>query len=137
MKRLKVGIASYGHYKERTVALARGDRYAAAGAAKIWFTSIESFARILSARNRDLLALIAETRPASMVELAAKTGRAPSNLSRTLRTMERYGLVHFERRRGRERAPRVPYSEIVLDVPLRRRASANGRAAVRRQRSAR
>ena len=53
-----------------------------------------------------------------MNELAEKSGRAPSNLSRTLRTMERYGLVRLEKRGGRQLAPRVPYTDIVLDMPL-------------------
>ena len=122
MKTLKVGIADYQRYKKRTLAIARGQIKPAASDPKIWFTSIESFARILSDKNRELLALIAETRPDSMHELAEKSGRAPSNLSRTLRTMERYGLVRFEKRGGRQLAPRVSYSEIVLDMPLRPRA---------------
>jgi len=33
--------------------------------------------------------------------------RAKSNLSRTLKTMERYGLIHFEEGTGRQIAPRV------------------------------
>jgi predicted transcriptional regulator len=123
MKTLKVGIAAYKQYKNRTMAIARGDYKPAADDAKIWFTSIESFARILSDKNCELLALIAETKPDSMNELAEKTGRARSNLSRTLRTMERYGLVRFEKRSGRQLAPRVPYTDIVLDMPLKRSSS--------------
>lgn len=115
MKVLKVRIASYKEYKNRTMAIARGT-FRSAADDPIWFTSIESFARILSDKNRELLALIAETRPDSMNELAEKTGRAPSNLSCTLRTMERYGLVRFEKRGGRQLARRVPYTDIVLEA---------------------
>src|SRR5688572_6145003 len=118
MKKLKVGIANLEQYKKRTMAIARGEFKPAAGDPKVWFTSIESFARILSDKNRELLALIAETEPDSMSELAEKAGRARSNLSRTLRTMERYGLVRFVKGRGRQLAPRVHYSDIVLDMPL-------------------
>lgn len=118
MTTLKVGIASYEDFKDRTMAIARGQFKPAADAPKVWFTSMESFAKVLSDRNRELLALIAETNPSSMNELAEKTGRARSNLSRTLRTMERYGLVRFEKGVGRMQAPRVVYSDIVLDVPL-------------------
>jgi predicted transcriptional regulator len=120
MKKLKVGIASLEQYKERTTAIVRGELKPAAGDPKVWFTSVESFARILSDKNRELLALIAETEPDSMNELAEKTGRARSNLSRTLRTMERYGLVRFVKGSGRQLAPRVHYSDIVLDMPLAR-----------------
>src|SRR5687768_16760006 len=120
MKTLKVGIASYKQYKSRTKAIAGGEFKPAADDPKIWFTSIESLAKILSDKNRELLALIAETNPDSMNELAERTGRARSNLSRTLRTMERYGLVRFEKGSGRQLAPRVPYTDIVLDMPLGR-----------------
>jgi predicted transcriptional regulator len=118
MKKLKVGIASLEQYKARTMAIGRGEFKPAAGDPKVWFTSVESFARILSDKNRELLALIAETEPESMNELAEKTGRARSNLSRTLHTMERYGLVRFVKGSGRQLAPRVHYSDIVLDMPL-------------------
>jgi len=43
--------------------------------------------------NLALLRLIAERKPSSLTELAAMTGGAVSNLSRTLATMEGYGLV--------------------------------------------
>ena len=43
-------------------------------------------------------ALIAKTQPESLNELAGKTGRAELNLSRALKTMERYGLVRFKPR---------------------------------------
>lgn len=118
MKKLKVGIANLEQYKKRTMAIVRGEFKPAGGDPKVWFTSIESFARILSDKNRELLALIAATEPESMNELAEKTGRARSNLSRTLRTMERYGLVRFVKGSGRQLAPRVHYSDIVLDMPL-------------------
>ena len=118
MTKLKVGIASYGAFKARSMAIARGELKPSPGEPKVWFTSIESFAKVLSDRNRALLALIAETKPGSLSELAEKTGRAPSNLSRTLRTMERYGLVRFEKGQGRMQAPRVVYTDIVLDMPL-------------------
>ena len=119
MTTLRIGIASYEEFKERTMAIARGDLKPPAGSPKVWFTSMESFAKVLSDKNRALLALIAETKPTSMNELAARSGRALSNLSRTLRTMERYGLVRFEKGAGRTKAPRVVYSDVVLDVPLR------------------
>lgn len=120
MKTLKVGIASFEQYKKRTMAIAKGEFKPAASDPKVWFTSIESFARILSDKNRELLALIAQTEPESMNELAERSGRARSNLSRTLRTMERYGLVRFVKGSGRQLAPRVHYSDIVLDMPLLR-----------------
>ena len=125
MKKLKVGIASLDQFRKRTMAIARGEIKPAAGDPKVWFTSVESFASILSDSNRELLALIAEMEPDSMNELAEKAGRARSNLSRTLRTMERYGLVRFVKGRGRQLAPRVRYSDIVLAMPLVRRSASS------------
>ena len=119
MKTLKVGIASYEDFKARTMAIARGELKPAAGEPKIWFSSIESLAKVLSERNRELLAMIADSGPSSMHELAEKSGRALSNLSRTLKTMERYGLVQFEKGAGRTRLAKVMYTDIEFGLPLR------------------
>jgi len=119
MTTLKVGIASYEQFKKRTMVIARGEYRRAAGEPKVWFSSIESFAKVLSERNRELLGVIAETKPQSLNDLAVATGRAKSNLSRTLKTMERYGLVRFEKGKGRTLVPRTPYTDVVLDVSLR------------------
>ena len=119
MKTLRVGIASYGEMKARTLAIARGEHRPGRGEPKVWFSSLESFAKVLSDRNRALLRMITEEKPASIAELSERSGRARSNLSRTLHTMERYGLVRLEKGdRGRV-VPRVPYSEIRLDVPIK------------------
>jgi predicted transcriptional regulator len=101
------------------MAIASGELKPSAQSPKVWFTSIESFARVLSDRNRDLLSIIAEEKPDSLQALAERTGRAKSNLSRTLRTMERYGLVRFDKGQGRALASRVVYDDIRLDLPLR------------------
>ncbi len=45
--------------KARTVAIAKGERKPAPGEPEVWFASIESFAKVLSAGNRDLLRVIA------------------------------------------------------------------------------
>lgn len=121
---VNIGIASAEDYKARTMAIARGELKPTARSPKIWFTSIDSFAKVLSDRNRDLLAVIAAEKPNSLQALVDRTGRAKSNLSRTLRTMERYGLVRFEKGEGRALAPRVVYDDIRLDLPLRHKAAA-------------
>lgn len=118
MTTLKVGIASYEEMKARTLAVARGQQRIRRSDPRIWFTSMESFAKVLSVRNRALLALIAEAQPRSLAELAKLSGRAKSNLSRTLKTMERYGLVQMHKGQGGMIFPRVPYSGITLAVPL-------------------
>ena len=118
MRTLRVGIASYEQMKARTLAIARGEYKPAAGEPKVWFTSTESFARILSDRNRALLAIIAESAPESLTRLAELTGRKKSNLSRTLKTMERYGFVQLSRGARGSVTPRVPYQKILLTLPL-------------------
>lgn len=118
MTTLKVGIASYDEMKARTLAVARGERRIEADEPKVWFTSTESFAKILSASNRALLRLIAERSPGSLDELAQAAGRAKSNLSRTLRTMEHYGLVRLNRDDRGRITPKVIYDRIKLEVPL-------------------
>lgn len=118
MKTLRIGIADYGQMKERTLAIARGDYRPARGEPTVWFTSIESFAKVLSERNRELLALIAQQRPDSLTELAVLTGRNKSNLSRTLKTMSRYGLVELDKGQRGRLIPHVPYDQVRLDVSL-------------------
>lgn len=87
---------------------------------KVWFTSTESFAKVLSAGNRELLRIIAENAPGSLDELARLTGRAKSNLSRTLKTMESYGLVRLERGERGRIAPKVAHDRVELDLPITR-----------------
>jgi predicted transcriptional regulator len=118
MATLRVGIASYAEMKARTMAVARGERRIAPGEPKVWFTSTESFAKILSAGNRDLLRVIVEQAPASLDELSRITGKAKSNLSRTLKTMAGYGLVRLERGERGRITPKVTYDRVELDLPL-------------------
>jgi predicted transcriptional regulator len=119
MTTLRVGIASLEQFKERTMAIVRGVYKVGPDEPKVWFSSFDSFAKVLSEPNRALLRVIAETKPHSLNELANRTGRAKSNLSRTLKTMERYGLVQLEKGKGRKLVPRTPYTDVVLDLWLR------------------
>jgi predicted transcriptional regulator len=84
----------------------------------VWFTSTESFAKVLSAGNRELLQVIAKEAPSSLDELARITGRAKSNLSRTLKTMEGYGLVRLERGDKGRITPKVTHDRVELGLPL-------------------
>jgi predicted transcriptional regulator len=118
MTTLKAGIASYEAMKARTMTVARGERRIAPEEPKVWFISTESFAKVLSAGNRDLLRVIADQAPGSLDELARITGKAKSNLSRTLRTMEGYGLVRLERGDRGRITPRVTHDRVELDLTL-------------------
>ena len=116
MNILKVGIASRDAFRKRTLLIAKGEYKPAKGEPRVWFESLESLSQGLSDQNRALLKLINEKHPQSLTELAEQSGRAKSSLSRTLKTMERYGLVHFEEGPNRQRAPRVNYSGVELEM---------------------
>ncbi len=118
MTTLKVGIADYDEMKARTMRIARGEEKPAAGDPNIWFTSTESFAKVLSAGNRELLRIIIEQAPGSVEELSQMTGRAKSNLSRTLKTMANYGLIRMEKGQGLKLVPKVEHDRVELILPL-------------------
>jgi predicted transcriptional regulator len=92
-KVLKIGIISREDYKKRTIAIARGEYKPKKDEPKVWFESINSMAQVLSNENQKLLKVINEKKPTSLKELEIATGRKSSNLSRTLKTMSRYGIV--------------------------------------------
>ena len=118
MTKLIVGIATYEQMKARSLAIAAGDYSPKRGEPKVWFTSLESFAKVLSKRNVELLQIIAEYQPVGYKELEALSGRKKSSLSRTLRTMERYGLVRLEKSPERKIIPHALYSDVELKYPL-------------------
>ena len=118
MTTLKVGIASYDEMMALTLAIARGQRKLTPREPRVWFPSTESFAKVLSAGNRDLLSVIAEKAPGSLDELALLTGRKKSNLSRTLKTMANYGLVRLERGPRGRIAAKVVHDRVELDLSL-------------------
>ena len=128
MTTLKVGIADYDEMKARTMRIARGEEKPAADDPKVWFTSTESFAQILSSGNRELLRVIDEQAPGSLEELAEITGRAKSSLSRTLKTMVNYGLISMEPGQGRKLMPKVLHDRVALELPLLERREAKGGA---------
>lgn len=114
---LRLGIANAGEMKAQTLAIARGKFKPGPDEPEVWFTSTESFARTLSDKNRRLLSFIAEHHPDSLHVVAEKTRRKSSNLSRTLRTMERYGFVNLHRGVCGKISPEVVYLPISLTLP--------------------
>ena len=116
-KRVYVGIMSKEAYQERTMAIARGEYVPREHEPKIWFESLQSMAQILSNENRELLKVILEKKPKSLAELEAMTGRKKPNLSRTLRTLERYGIVKLHKERNRT-VPEVLATEFRVEFGL-------------------
>lgn len=101
MKIMKVGIMSKNDYKQRTISIAKGEYTPKKNEPKIWFESMRSLAQILSNENQDLLKLIIEYKPKSLTELESLSHRKKSNLSRTLKTLENYGIVSLNRKKGK------------------------------------
>lgn len=97
MKSIKIGVMPQKEIRERTLAIARGQYKPSSHEPKVWFPSIRSLAEVLSDENQILLKIINEKKPNSIKELANITGRHPSNLSRTLKTLSAYGFVKLEK----------------------------------------
>ncbi len=97
MKTIKVGIMPLEQYKKRTIDIARGLYKPKKDEPKVWFESVKSMAQILSNENQELLKVILANNPKYLNELEELTGRAKSNLSRTLKTLERYGIVELHK----------------------------------------
>ena len=70
---------------------------------------------ILRAQKKQLLKVIAEQQPQSVTELATLTGRAVSNVSRTLKTLGKYNLVEMQSTKNMLR-PLVTHQEFLVVV---------------------
>ncbi len=97
MTAITIGIMPQKKIRERLLAIAKGEYKPSPKEPKIWFTSMKSLSEVLSDENRALLNIIRERQPDSITRLATMTGRKPGNLSRTLKTMARYGIVEMQR----------------------------------------
>jgi predicted transcriptional regulator len=100
MKTLSVGIMSRIDYQKRTIAIAKGEYTPKKDEPKVWFESVKSMAQVLSNENQNLLKTILDKNPKSLTELESYTGRKKSNLSRTLKMLERYGIVTLEKEKN-------------------------------------
>ena len=59
----------------------------------VWFDSLRSVASLLSTENQALLKSISGNESKTLTDVARQTGRAVSNLSRTLKHLQQHGLV--------------------------------------------
>jgi predicted transcriptional regulator len=104
--------------KARTMAVARGERRVAPSEPKVWFTSTESFAKVLSAGNRELLRVIAGKAPQLCRRAGADHRQGQVQSACTSRTMEGYGLVRLERDERGRITPKVNHDRLELELPL-------------------
>ena len=116
-KAMVVGIMSKEQYKARTIAIAKGEYKPKANEPKVWFESIKSLAQVLSSENQNLLRVIIENKPKSLKELEELTGRAKPNLSRTLKTLSRYGIVELHKEKN-SLVPEVKATEFKVEFGL-------------------
>lgn len=116
-KMMRVGIISREEYWKRTIAIARGEYVPKRGEPKIWFESLQAMAQVLSSENRQLLRIIIDRKPKSIKELESITGRKSSNLSRTLKTMERYGIVDLSKQ-NKNVIPKVNVTDFQVEFGI-------------------
>ena len=130
---MKRRTGTFREFKEYTLAVARGERTVQPGEPRVWcepaeldepadrevqFASLEAGAKLLSAKNRDLLHTIAERQPKSVAELAAMTDRAEQNVLRTLKKLEAAGVVRLDKGEGRARRPVLTARKVYFEIDL-------------------
>ena len=130
-KNVKTG--TFDQFKDFTLAVARGEREVEPNEPKIWierrdalsgaetaiqFTSLEAGAKLLSAKNRELLRLIVTREPRSVSELADMAHRAPQNVQRTLRRLSDAGIVRLSPGEGRTVRPTVTARKVHIEIDL-------------------
>lgn len=79
------------------------------------FNAADATIRLLTPRNRQLLALIRDHQPESVAALVRLSGRKQPNLARTLANLEAAGFVALVLN-GRRRVPKILIAKIVIDI---------------------
>lgn len=116
-KVIYIGVMSQKEYVARTIAIAKGEYVPKPNEPKVWFESTRSMAEVLSNDNRELLALIASKKPNSLKDLEGISGRKVSNLSRTLKRMEKFGIVTLQKNKKQLR-PVVNATNVKINIDL-------------------
>lgn len=123
-------VATFEAFKDHTLAVARGERTvdpkepriwaerAAPGEGTVRFRSLEAGAKLLSARNRALLRLIATHAPRSVHELAVMAQRAPQNVQRTLHRLREAGIIRLAPGPGRTLRPILTARKVHIEIEL-------------------
>ncbi|MCP3852113.1 MAG: MarR family transcriptional regulator [Gammaproteobacteria bacterium] len=114
---MNVGIMSREDYRNRTIAIAKGEYKPKPNDPKIWFESVKSLSQVLSNENQELLKLIIQYEPQSLTELEKISHRKKSNLSRTLKRLESYGIVSLNKENGKV-IPKVKATDFKVEFGL-------------------
>lgn len=115
---IKIGIMPKREYVKRTIAIAKGQYKPQPNEPKIWFESMQSMAQVLSNENQELLRIIQNEQPESLTELESLSHRKKSNLSRTLKLLERYGVVRLEETTNKRKKPVVMATDFEVSFGL-------------------
>jgi predicted transcriptional regulator len=116
-KTMKIGVLSKEDYQKRTIAIAKGEYKPRKDEPKVWFDSVKSMAQVLGNENQELLKLIIKYNPQSLADLERISQRKKSNLSRTLKTLEKYGIVALSRCQGKI-VPKVMATDFRVEFGL-------------------
>ena len=108
-------IESFHSVIDEMRSVAKGEKPAPKDAGKVSFNSAEAVVRLLTAENRQLLAIIRDKAPQSIQELSELTGRAQPNLTRTLGKLEAMGLVK-SKTKGNRKVLTVQIKKIVFEI---------------------
>ncbi len=127
---MKRKVGTFEEFKKYTLAVVRGERVVDPQEPKIWvertetdlgmvqFRSLEAGAKLLSAKNRELLRLIAKRKPESVQELATMANRAPQNVQRTLHRLSTAGIVRLMPGAGRALRPILTARKVLIEIDL-------------------
>jgi predicted transcriptional regulator len=106
---MKMAKKSLNNLRAEMLSVARGERSAAALPAR------EVLGVLASAEHRELLQIIHVERPESVSRLAEISGRAQSNVSRSLQQLAKHGLIELVRN-GREVRPNPIASTVSISL---------------------
>jgi len=124
---LHIGVAPRERIHGRMLDIAKGTRRGQPGDPRVWFTSWEALARVLSRKNMLLIEMIRDVEPQSVTELAKKVGRSKTNVLRSLKVLKEFEIVDFEEGEGGRKAPRLNYDDFRVESQLTKLS--RGRAA--------
>jgi predicted transcriptional regulator len=108
---LHIGIASKDYIHKRMLAIAKGEIKQLPNDPRVWFTSWEALARVLSKQNMMLIEILREKDLESITALALAVGREKTNVARSLKVLEELEIIEYEEREGGRRAPRLKYHD--------------------------
>lgn len=114
MRKLRFALASVAEQRARSLAIAAGTRQRTKHEPSVWFPSATAALRVLSDKNMALLRFIRQEQPESVSQLAQAMGKQAANVSRSLHTMELFGLVRLVKR-GRTVKPEALADHVSLD----------------------